>query len=39
MTGYDTPLYKLAFDHRGSFEKALLHVTDRPRTREGRSKF
>lgn len=30
MSGYDTPLYMLAFDHRGSFEKGLLHVTGSP---------
>ena len=36
MTGYDTPLFMLVFDHRGSFEKGLLHVTGRPSDDERR---
>jgi 5-dehydro-2-deoxygluconokinase len=36
MTGYDKPLYMLAFDHRGSFEKGLLHVSGSPTDDERR---
>ena len=34
--GYDKPLYILAFDHRGSFQKKFFGVTGEPNERRRR---